>query len=62
MAGYFLDRPHLCNLKNKINEQAEHKHTHSYGEHFDGSQMRGALDEMGEKHEGIKQYRLVVTK
>ena len=50
------------NLKNKINKQAEQKHTHIHREHFDSCQMGGGVGGMGEKEEEIKKYTLVVTK
>ena len=35
--------------------------THRYREHFDTCQLRVCLGGMGEKGEGIKKYKLVVT-
>ena len=49
------------NLKSKIIEQAEQKQTHRYREHFDGCQMKRGTGGVGEKGEGIKKYKLVVT-
>ena len=45
----------------KINKPAEQKQSHGYREHFDGCQMGGDLGGMGEKGEGIRKHRLVVT-
>ena len=50
----------MWNLKNKINEQAKQKRTQRYREHFGSCQLEGGL-RMGEKGEGIKKYKLVVT-
>ena len=47
--------------KNKINEQVGQKQTHKYREQTDGCQMGEVLGGMGEKGEGIKKYKLVVT-
>ena len=42
------------NLKNKINEQAEIKQTHRYGEYFDGCQLAGILVGWLKKLKGLR--------
>ena len=44
-------------LKNKINKQAEQKHTHRYKEHFDGCHMGEGSGGLGKKAE----VQMVVT-
>ena len=48
------------NLKNKVNEKAEQKHTHKYRKHFDGCQIRG-FRRISKKSQEIKKYKLVVV-
>ena len=36
-------------LKNKLSKQEERRQNQGYGEHFDGFQMGGGLEGMGEK-------------
>ena len=52
------DFTYMWNVKNKINEQAEQKQIHRIFSWLPGG--RG-LEEMGEKGERIKKYKLVVT-
>ena len=54
--------PYMWNLKNKINEQTKQKQMHRYKEQTDGSQVGRVLRSLGEKDEGIKKYKLAVTK
>ena len=48
------------NLKNRVNEWAEQKQTHSYRDQTDGCQRGGELGDR-EKGDGIKKYKLTVT-
>ena len=43
-------------------KQTEQKQNHEHREHFDGCQMGGGGQGMDKKDEGIKKYKLVVTK
>ena len=53
----------MWNLKNKINEQTKQKQTHRHKEQTEGGQPgEGWGWGLGEKGEGIKKYKLVVTK
>ena len=46
--------------KKQNKQQAQQKQAHRYREHFNGCQVEGWLG-MGEKGEGVRGYKLVVT-
>ena len=50
------------NLKNKLNEQTKVKQIHRYREQTDGGQRGGGIRGLVKKGEGIRKYKLVVTK
>ena len=51
----------MWNLKNKQTNKKQ-KQMHRYREQIDGYQMEGGLEGWVKKGEGIKEYKLVVTK
>ena len=54
---------YMWNLKNKINEQVEQKQSDWYRENFDSCHIGGlAVEEVGEKGEEVKKYKLAVRK
>ena len=53
---------YMWNLKNKINEQTELKQAHRHREQTDGCQRGRGLGGHSGKSEGVKKYKLVVTK
>ena len=44
----------LLNLKDKLNEPAEQKQYHRYGDHLDGYQLGGSRGRMGEKVQELR--------
>ena len=52
-----MDTPQIyeqLNLKNKLSKQEEQSQNHGYGERFDGGQMGGGYDGMGEEVRGLR--------
>ena len=54
--------PYYFTYMYNINKQRKQIQTHRYREQTDGCQMGRVLGRMVEKGEGIKQYKLVITK
>ena len=42
------------NLKNKLSKQKEQRQNHGHGDHFDGCQMGGECEGMGEEVRGLR--------
>ena len=53
---------YVWTLKHKINGQTKQKQTHRYKEQQTDGFQRGGVWGLGQKGEGIKGYKLVVTK